>query len=115
MSVASSSFTFLLREPCFILCISAEPTFIERLPLTSGALSDAADATKLSCRAECYPLCQIDWFRNGIPIRESPMYTVVDSFVPENIKVKRKKKERNDICILYMYPLYNVRHERYNK
>lgn len=76
---------FLSHDP--VLCVSAGPTFIERLPLTSGALSDAADATKLSCRAECYPLCQIDWFRNGISIRESPMFTVLDSFVPENIKV----------------------------
>ena len=72
---------------CCCLRIAA-PTFIERLPPTSGALSDAADSAKLSCRVECYPLCQIDWFRNGVPIRESPMYTVVDSFVPENVKVR---------------------------
>jgi hypothetical protein len=71
--------------------LTAGPTFIERLPPTSGALSSAADATKLSCRVECYPLCQIDWFRNGLPIRESPMYTVIDSFVPENVKVKKKR------------------------
>ncbi|XP_045036805.1 hemicentin-1-like isoform X2 [Daphnia magna] len=77
--------------------VFAEPTFIERLPLTSGALSDAADATKLSCRAECYPLCQIDWFRNGIPIRESPMYTVVDSFVPENIKFNQHQSVKSSL------------------
>lgn len=67
--------------------VTAAPTFIERLPLTSGALSDAADGAKLSCRVECYPLCQIDWFRNGVAIRESPLYTVVDSFIQENVKV----------------------------
>lgn len=79
---------FLSSAISFYCVVAAAPTFIERLPPTSGALADAADATKLSCRVECYPLCQIDWFRNGEPIRESPMYTVVDSFVPENVKVR---------------------------
>jgi len=77
--------------------VYAGPTFIERLPPTSGALSDAADATKLSCRVECYPLCQIDWFRNGMPIRESPMYTVIDSFVPENVKFNQHQSVKSTL------------------
>ncbi|XP_046648094.1 uncharacterized protein LOC124338080 isoform X3 [Daphnia pulicaria] len=77
--------------------VYAGPTFIERLPPTSGALSDAADATKLSCRVECYPLCQIDWFRNGLPIRESPMYTIVDSFVPENVKFNQHQSVKSTL------------------
>ncbi|XP_057364590.1 B-cell receptor CD22-like isoform X9 [Daphnia carinata] len=77
--------------------VYAAPTFIERLPPTSGALSDSADSAKLSCRVECYPLCQIDWFRNGVPIRESPMYTVVDSFVPENIKFNQHQSVKSSL------------------
>lgn len=69
---------------------AAAPAFIERLPPTSGALANAADGAKLSCRVECFPLCQIEWFRNGLPLRNSPMYTIVDSLVPENVKVRMR-------------------------
>lgn len=67
--------------------VAAAPAFIERLPATCGALADSADGARFSCRIECFPLCQIEWFRNGLPLRNSPMYSIVDSFIPANVKV----------------------------
>lgn len=79
-----------LRDAIYTACLRftfhfpAAPNFIERLPATSGALAIAADNARLSCRVECYPPCQIDWYRNGLPLRDSPMYKIDDFMIPEN-------------------------------
>jgi hypothetical protein len=64
----------------------APPQFIERLPTVSGAVHNAPEV-KLSCRIECYPLCDIEWFRNGQSLQDSHLFTTTSSVIPENPKV----------------------------
>lgn len=59
----------------------APPTFIQRLKPYTGALYAAKDVS-LQCQVECYPLCEIVWLKNGLPLGESEIYSIKTSTLP---------------------------------
>jgi len=46
-----------------------------------GVLTTAKDVS-LSCHVECFPLCEIVWLKNGLPIGESELYSIKTSTLP---------------------------------
>lgn len=64
-----------------ILFFSAPPTFIQRLDPYAGSLYSASEVS-LTCQVECYPLCEIHWLKNGIPIKESDIYSIRTTKMP---------------------------------
>lgn len=87
LSVTRLIHSFTKRNVTSFLFRIAAPTFLDRLMPTSSSLVDAADDLRLSCRVECFPSCNVEWYRNDLPLRESPMYNIIQSYIPENIKV----------------------------
>ncbi|ODM99879.1 Hemicentin-1 [Orchesella cincta] len=61
--------------------VYAPPTFIQRLTPYTGALFTAKDVS-LSCQVECFPLCEIVWLKNGLPLGESDFYSIKTSTLP---------------------------------
>lgn len=67
----------------------AAPHIIESLPETSGALFNASEHG-VSCRIECYPICNITWMRNGRVIdNSSQFYSIKNSIHPEELEHNR--------------------------
>jgi hypothetical protein len=72
---------FILKQtlkttvPSF-LHVSAPPTFIERLPPYTGAMS-SAELFSVQCQVECSPLCSISWLKDGAQIADDDeRYTI---------------------------------------
>lgn len=83
------------------------PQIIDSLPTTIGVneklvesqenqesneseSSPAGEAVSVSCRVECYPLCQIYWYRNNELIDNSSSdYTIKNSVHPEEFLLNR--------------------------
>ena len=74
------------------------PQIIESLPSVLGvnekivnSQSSAADgAISVSCRVECYPICQIFWYKNNEMIDNSSMsYIIKNSILPEEVPMNR--------------------------
>lgn len=65
----------------FVWSFAAPPTFIGRLQPYMGVLT-TAKAVSLSCHVECFPLCEILWLKNGIPIVESEFYNIKTNTLP---------------------------------
>jgi hypothetical protein len=64
--------------------IHAAPAFIQKLQPYTGALFSTPQIS-LSCRIECYPMCGIFWFKDGIEISdENFKYFKRESHVPMN-------------------------------
>ena len=63
------------------LFYAAPPTFIERLQPYRGALTTAKEVS-ISCQVECYPLCDIIWLKDGLPLGDTEFYTIKKSTLP---------------------------------
>ena len=74
------------------------PQIIDSLPPTIGvneklvksASSPIGEAVSVSCRVECFPLCQIYWYKNNELIdNSSSQYTIKNSVHPEEFLLNR--------------------------
>jgi hypothetical protein len=62
--------------------VHAPPAFIQKLQPYSGVLFSTPQIS-LSCRVECYPMCGIFWFMNGVEITDDNFkYFIRESHVP---------------------------------
>ncbi|CAG7834604.1 unnamed protein product [Allacma fusca] len=61
--------------------VFAPPMFIERLQPYRGAITTAKEVS-ISCQVECYPLCDIIWLKDGLPLSETEFYTIKKSTLP---------------------------------
>jgi hypothetical protein len=56
--------------------IQTPPKFIQKLSPYTGVLFSDQNA-KLVCRVECFPICSISWFKNGVEINvDDPRYFI---------------------------------------
>lgn len=64
------------------IVVHAAPAFIQKLPPYTGALYSTSEIS-LSCRVECFPLCSIYWFKDGLEITDDNFkYIRRESHVP---------------------------------
>jgi len=64
--------------------VEAPPAFIESLKPYTGFTSSSRNVS-LTCSVECSPLCQIIWFKDGMPLKKnSDKYSVNTRQVPPN-------------------------------
>ncbi|XP_035702985.1 uncharacterized protein LOC110843952 isoform X6 [Folsomia candida] len=61
--------------------VFAPPTFIGRLQPYMGVLTTSKEVF-LSCHVECFPLCEIVWLKNGLPIGETELYSIKTTTLP---------------------------------
>ena len=78
---------------------------MEKLPAVTGALLHATDSLRLSCRVECFPLCQIEWFHNGKALRNSTIYTINNNYLPADVKVNLQSYI---FGVVYIMPIIHV-------
>ena len=69
-------------ESFFIL---APPTFIQRLPPYTGAMSEA-EHFSVQCQVECSPLCNVYWLKDGTLISDDDdRYTITNREVDPDV------------------------------
>lgn len=64
------------------LDIKVPPRFITSLPKIHGAARDAS-FYNVTCRVECDPICDIEWFKNDKSIMDSDLYIINREILPE--------------------------------
>ncbi|XP_023228878.1 hemicentin-1-like, partial [Centruroides sculpturatus] len=73
------------QQEYYILHPKAPPVFIERPPSEYGA-SQNDSSISISCRVECFPMCKIEWLKNGASLKDSKMYIIKSTEHPEEVE-----------------------------
>ena len=67
------------------LFYAAPPTFIKPLEPYHGVLTTAKEVS-MSCQVECYPLCDIIWLKDGLPLGDTAeFYTIKKRTLPPDV------------------------------